>query len=33
MFETIFEDYGDDGEHPGPIQHKLYADFILDLIQ
>ena len=33
IFKTIFEDYGNDGEHPGPAQHKLYADFILDLIQ
>ena len=33
IWTRFFEDYGEDGEHPGPIQHKLYADFILDLIQ
>jgi hypothetical protein len=30
---NVFEDFGSDNEHPGPAQHKLYADFILDLIQ
>jgi hypothetical protein len=28
----VLEDYGTDGSHPGPIQHKRYADFILNLI-
>ena len=29
---SVFEDYGTDGIHPGPVQHKRYADFILNLI-
>jgi hypothetical protein len=27
-----FKDLGSDEEHPGPLQHKLYADFILKII-
>lgn len=32
-YQTKFIDYGDDGIHPGPLQHKIYTDFFLDVIQ
>jgi len=32
-FQTKFIDYGSDNLHPGPMQHKMYADFCLKIIQ
>lgn len=30
---NIFVDYADDNEHPGPLQHQLYADAIIEQLQ
>lgn len=32
-YQTKWVDYGDDDVHPGPEQHKIYADFCLDIIR
>lgn len=32
-YQTKPVDYGDDNSHPGVEQHKIYADFCLDIIQ
>jgi hypothetical protein len=31
-YQTKFIDYGDDELHPGPLQHKKYADFLISVI-
>lgn len=32
-YQTKFVDYGSDNVHPGAEQHKIYADFCLDIIR
>jgi len=32
-YQTKFIDYGSDGLHPGPLQHKKYADFLINIIE
>lgn len=32
-YQTRPTDYGNDNLHPGPLQHKIYADFLLNIIQ
>lgn len=32
-YQTKPIDYGNDNLHPGPLQHKMYADFLLDIVQ
>jgi len=31
-YQTKFIDFGGDGEHPGPLQHRAYADFLISII-